>query len=461
MSRARETREKGEKAFTTFALVLLNRMADWIQSTGLPLRSVQELRFTDSGYGPHGITIPDYWATLRPHLETIWLMPEAEACIRELLSCGVLKVPSMSDGVGNPIPNPSFEQYKAILINQATTQIVLSLRQHSCFPLTVKQIQETYTRMKEARTSSTRRRRLVVPLFNFQSQMVPLKFGSLELTKFSPEEKTATWNAGPFDMTVTVYDFSQVKYKLSGSYVQTEPPSTTKNPTLTDAESVITALRLLKSGEVGALWTWDCPEDPTDSSVIGGVELTPFHARRFGSVYCLCPEDIHGLMTVFERLKSLGSQGSLRSVEVGIRRFNQAYGRKILEDRVIDLTVALENLLLTGISDELQFRLAMRGAALLRKSWCPAKSFSLLQAIYKARSSVVHDGKTLDDPSLQKEILSKLEPKLDSSQFLDEAERIVRAVLREYLELLGCGAPLKKINDDLDRSVLDSLGNGT
>jgi hypothetical protein len=208
------------------------------------------------------------------------------------------------------------------------------------------------------------------------------------------------------------------------------------------------------------LWTWDCPEDPTHSSVIGGAELTPFHARRFGSVYSLCSEDIQGLTIIFNSLKSLGAQGALRSVEVGIRRFNQAYGRKNPEDRIIDLTVALENLLLTGISDELQFRLAMRGAALLRKSWQPTKSFSLLQAIYNARSSIVHDGKTLDDPSLQKQILSKLEPTLNSSRFLDEAERIVRAVLREYLDLLVSGASLKKINDDLDRSVLESLGNG-
>lgn len=461
MSFERENREKGEKAFITFASVLLNRMADWIQGTGLPMRSVQQLRFTDRGYGPQDVLIPDYWATLRPHLETIWTMREAEDCVRELLSCGVLKVPSMSDAAGQPIPNPSFEQYKASLINEVITQIVLSLRRHGCFPLTIKQIQETYTRVKETRTSSTKRRRLVVPLINFQSQVVPLKFGSLELAEFSPEEKTAAWNAGPFDMTVTVYDFSQVKYKLSGTYVQGEPSSTTTNPTLTDVESVITALRLLKSGEVGALWTWDCPEDPADSSVMGGAELTPFHARRFGSGYSLCSEDIQELTIIFDSLKSLRAQGSLRSVEVGIRRFNQAYGRKIPEDRIIDLTVALENLLLTGISDELQFRLAMRGAALLRESWQPTKSFSLLQAIYKARSSIVHDGKTLDDPSLQKEILSKLEPKLDSSRFLDEAERIVRAVLREYLDLLVSGASLKKINDDLDRSVLDSLGNGT
>jgi hypothetical protein len=65
-------------------------------------------------------------------------------------------------------------------------------------------------------------------------------------------------------------------------------------------------------------------------------------------------------------LKIHDALGAIESkMQIPLHRFNQTYSRQSGEDTISDLTIALESFLLPEIREELQYRLSMRGAALL------------------------------------------------------------------------------------------------
>jgi hypothetical protein len=109
--------------------------------------------------------------------------------------------------------------------------------------------------------------------------------------------------------------------------------------------------------------------------------------------------------------KYVGTSSLYGDLSVGLRRFNQSYERNIPEDQIIDLTVALESTLLADRGEELTYRLAVRGAALLANvgtPWELRKSRALLATMYDVRSRIVHGGQQLSDQSVNHFILSHI-----------------------------------------------------
>ncbi len=98
------------------------------------------------------------------------------------------------------------------------------------------------------------------------------------------------------------------------------------------------------------------------------------------------------------------------------------------------MTIALESTLLADVRDELKYRLSLRGAALLAGAetlWEPNRSRALLQAMYDARSSIVHAGKQLADLTTD---LAKLQRVgIPAQLFPQQCENIVRAILKAYV----------------------------
>jgi hypothetical protein len=74
-----------------------------------------------------------------------------------------------------------------------------------------------------------------------------------------------------------------------------------------------------------------------------------------------------------------------------VSRYSQTVGRREPIDGFIDAVIALEHLLLQTDSDELGFRLALRGAWLLGADRAGRQEyFDALKRIYSLRSGVVH-----------------------------------------------------------------------
>jgi len=81
-----------------------------------------------------------------------------------------------------------------------------------------------------------------------------------------------------------------------------------------------------------------------------------------------------------------------REFGLAVRRFLSVAERLNPEDRLIDAVIGLESLLLAGVSDELSFQFALRGAWLLEPTDRALREvlFQILRNVYTVRSGVVH-----------------------------------------------------------------------
>ena len=234
-----------------------------------------------------------------------------------------------------------------------------------------------------------------------------------------------------------------------------------------EVENVITAFRLVKAGDVGVLAFFETNQMPRSMMPSSFISLPngqsirrpdSLYSLQFGSLYTLSETDLPVVQRLSESLQKLDTQKS--GLAVALRHFNQAYGRTIHEDRIIDLTVALESCLLADVStEELNYRLALRGAALLAqaKLWEPEKAQALLKAMYAIRSAIVHAGQQLSNLGKdQKRLLGKLG--IPPNEFSERCEDIVRDILRTYVMWLTPGnRSVQTICGDLDRSILQGL----
>jgi len=98
-------------------------------------------------------------------------------------------------------------------------------------------------------------------------------------------------------------------------------------------------------------------------------------------MYELRAADWDAFTKVYDALEAIDEKMS-----IPLRRFNQAYGRQSGEDTIIDLTIALESSLLPNTREELQYRLSMRGAALLTSLRDPLETQALLKTMYDFRA---------------------------------------------------------------------------
>lgn len=447
-----------EEVFVSFVLAILAHLKSWAEPDGVPQYSAPIRQFTETGWGQAMELTPDYWALIRPHMQqSIMTMEEVDRCARKLWDEGTLKPVAMHEASDASIANPTFEQMKYFLVRDLLIHVVKSLRQYKTFSLTKAQATEIYEQFKAEKTSGTSKRAVIIPLKNFNSQVSLIGLDPLGLSAFTPEDKTLLWNTGPFEFTVPVHEFINMKFKLSGSYDHDPAKPTAQNPVVSAVAHLVTAFRLLKSGDVGVSWTSERGESPSSfGDVLGGEELSACHVRTDGTPYSLLQSDEQGLRNLYKSIEKLAEQKEPSELEVSLRRFNQAYSRKSGEDRIIDLTISLENTLLAGDSNELKYRLALRGAALLRRQRNPADTKSLLFGIYDIRSAIVHGGRHLTD-SEAKKIISKVTPNIQPSDLPQHCEELVRQILKEYIKQLSQGKTLEMINMELDQRVVDGL----
>ena len=163
-------------------------------------------------------------------------------------------------------------------------------------------------------------------------------------------------------------------------------------------------------------------------------------------------------MLVVRRVLTQLDQDAEKHLSVGLRRFDQSYDRDNAEDALIDLVVALESSLLADNSeqDQLQYKMSLRGAALLASSAPPQKTQRQIRALYTARSKIVHSGKHLTDNKIKK-LFADLEPPVDVHEIVDFSQKITRALLLEYVSRLNESNSLATVNKELDEKIVNSL----
>jgi hypothetical protein len=172
--------------------------------------------------------------------------------------------------------------------------------------------------------------------------------------------------------------------------------------------------------------------------------VNDWHATSYG----LSDED----MMETQEVAGMLAKPSSDQLSMAVGRFSWSFGRPTLEDKVIDLAIALESVLcLAGGEEQLSYRFRLFGAAILDGIPGHSDAKKLLNALYVARSKIVHGAQRLSD--LQK---SKRNPLLGLSaqEFVGRSTEVTRTVVLEFLREAAAGRSPTQYCQHLEASMI-------
>lgn len=214
-----------------------------------------------------------------------------------------------------------------------------------------------------------------------------------------------------------------------------EPRSDRLEPSVTaKIENVLTSLRLIDSALV-YVGDIHCDEGSPFAGIHGGYRSIT-HSPLFGlpsseyiifSTYTLEKDKANNLMRVYRQLSRLSSPNH-DFLRVPVSRFNASYMHLDTNDKLIDLSIAMESLYV-GEYQELAYKLALRGAYFLEYDAEKRRhAFMRSKQVYKARSDIVH---------------GRLKPPTNLDELVNYAQEHLR---RSILKLLSNAADMRRIS---------------
>lgn len=199
-------------------------------------------------------------------------------------------------------------------------------------------------------------------------------------------------------------------------------------------DDVLSGLRLFKESHVRASGyaSW------VDCHWIGsGISYTPIGEWPFVGRSGLLEAEIEPFLEFWRQLEVGAGRFAFP-----IHRFNLAFERGLLADRIVDLVIAAEALFLSDVDaqdrGELRFRFALRAAKFIEHpNYSEREVFRVMRRAYDARSSIVHGG-------LPKATGLPKNEGADLAQFIAGVEDLVRLALRKAVGMQDRGTQLRK-----------------
>jgi hypothetical protein len=197
---------------------------------------------------------------------------------------------------------------------------------------------------------------------------------------------------------------------------------------------VLSALRLFRHTQIRSTGFASWTDSPW---LAGGFEYRVLGQWPYGGRF----QFSEGEVPLFLELWHLLEREAARFV-FSIHRFNLAFDRGLLADRIVDLVIAAEALLLSDLDEkyrgELRFRFALRAAKFIEHtSYSEHEVYLVMRRAYDARSAIVHGGSP-KDTSLPGNRAA------DLPTFIDTVEDLVRLALRKALSMKEIGKALRQ-----------------
>lgn len=157
----------------------------------------------------------------------------------------------------------------------------------------------------------------------------------------------------------------------------------------------------------------------------------------YGGGCNLSESDVSELLNLWQLLQNGASR-----FRFSVHRFNLAFDRGLLDDRLVDLVIAAEALFLSDMNSkdrgELRFRISLRAAKFIEHPiYSEYEVFRLMRQAYDNRSAIVHGG-SAGDTHLPDNHSANL------SVFIDAIEELVRLALRKALAMKEAGKKLRE-----------------
>jgi Apea-like HEPN len=159
---------------------------------------------------------------------------------------------------------------------------------------------------------------------------------------------------------------------------------------------------------------------------------------HFKSQFCFENGDAQYLSEIASKIEQVDFHKLDDRIKYSIERFRKAKSCRDINDKVIELALALEYLINT-VSYEVTLQLALKSLKLLHDDNADPTLYRSLKAFYGLRSKVVHGNeKIANDPK--------------NINMIDSVEKTVQQMILRFIEL-NAKYTFKRINEALDKSL--------
>ncbi len=461
----------------TLSPQLLAFQERYIEFSGIILRTVEE-RFQSDGTRTaisRRLQIDENDWKIVPHLshayedyiplydDPIFSTLEARRCIEAFIDAELAIDISLTDDAGTQIENPSFEQLYPFVTFRLTDPIRHLLRKSTSTRVTSGRMRNCLKQYIDIWLDRCDVEPAYAPMYNLKSELHSIKVHEyLSIVPFSREKKAELFESmGPLVEALDIQSYVEASHvavlrKIDASYRASEKKKIRRDAQ-TALQVAITSLRLINSEFVGTPGFMSFSRMKSVMRSVGGVApLEDFDIpsrEYFRNSYTLSRENL----TKFRRyVRMLSGNGfaTWNRLELPLKQFNRYSRRQRNEDKVLDIAILLESVLLHGADRELQYRLGLRAARLLRTMRDPQDTVNRIGCLYQVRNKIVHQNKSLRDARCVKFIEQRgLEP----STFTQSVESLAREILIEIIREVYKGEELNQLCARLDREILAAV----
>jgi hypothetical protein len=414
------------KRTRAFVLSTIDLLARFINKEGeyIPYRIVEENKIETNGswrieYKPQ----PLYFEFIERHKKQIEELPEFRACMEIMRSD-----PVISKHVNRLVGTQDARELR-------TTWDYLQyflLKQLSQLPERLEFNPEIFDNMyfdlEQFFYSENIKLQAFAPLHNFNSDVHEIELGDgLRIRKITTSEleellteMKRSYMIPPLEVlhlkyaTELIYEEKKMFGDLSVNKVQIQVVNVNER-----FNKVITALRLFKSGSTGLNIIKTKPL--LDMPIMVCRTRSRLEYKRFsGPQYLLSGKEVNEFRDFWSRFEKIDLE-HYSSLNIAVERFNYAYERNRLEDKLIDYMIAFEALFSKkGETGEFRHKLSTRVSRLLKQNYEERKEIAkIMKEIYDKRSTIIHGER--DNLTLE---------------FINLVEDLLRASIKSFLEKL-------------------------
>lgn len=451
--------------YLEYAKAMLALTKNRISDTGQENVLVQEYQFSGG----------DYWQSYRHCAADERFIPQpvhdsfphaiAEKCADAFFSSGLAAVIKLSTEAGTPIDNPGLEKVRPFIIHMYLDRPIRYLLRHfERTSFSNRQILACLDRCIADWRGEADSEPEIAPIYNLETEIGAIKLNELvSIVRFTDEEKTKTMRilgglGRAFDLRNYASAFQVARLRsIDGGFDEARKQQL-RTRARKALQCAVTTLRLMKPAAIGTLGFIRF-EGPGGKMIAGlsspeDFDLPWTGMTLFRDRYVL----YHSELPQFRKLYGQLSESDFKTwdrLKLPLRQFNRSCQREWQEDRVLDYAICLEGTLLSGVSEELSYRLALRAAKLLRNRYSPKRTFEHMRCLYNVRSKIVHTNETLSSVGVTDLIDKRMG--LKANEFMRQTDLLIRQLFRTIIQRVAHQNSLEKICKGLDKEIIESL----
>lgn len=395
---------------------------------------VQVLRecitITEGGGGSSGLeVVPSFWWSLQKNEEDIRALPEFTLCVDAVRQShdvpeGTKIEKSLIDFLcklaeASVVSNTPFSQWKPL-----------------SFDLDI--YTKTY-KSYEDDLYSGKQMIAFAHLRGFESEVQDIDLGdSFKIRRVLPDEIVQLWYGhDSMQGFINANDFRVIQFCIVEEYAANQAFSRQ------GFETIVTALRLWKAGDIGYDTVYCFPKwSHWGGQISGGKSFFFGHPP-----VSLESSEIEKFKEFYARFGDLNVD-SHDFLRIAITRFNDSYQRMKREDELLDIMIALEALF-SEASGDLSWKVSRRVARLLETDPRIRKDVSdIVRGGYEARNDIAHGTKRVTD--IKGKFQDDQREKIPLTDFVPLIREYLRRALKEVIERIRQGKGKEAILAQVD-----------